>query len=60
MAKLVKILNKREMGAQLVTMIHDSIWVEATAVETSEVRELIRTIMTNAGKLDVPLAVDLT
>jgi len=39
-------------------MTHDAIWVEAPHDDESEVRHLMRRMMTTAGKLDVPLEVE--
>jgi DNA polymerase-1 len=58
MVKLGEVLEDRGMKARLVMMIHDSIWIEAPAAEGTEVRKLMRTFMTETGKLDVPLEID--
>jgi len=47
------------MRAKIVMMIHDALWVEAPRKEAEQVRNLLRKIMTTAGKLNVPLKVDL-
>jgi len=39
-------------------IIHDALWVECSHDEESEGRRLVRRMMTTAGKLAVPLAVD--
>ena len=46
------------MGARIVMVIHDALWVEAPHEEAEQVRHLVRKMMTTAGKLKVPLAVD--
>lgn len=58
MVKLAEALEDRGMRARLVMMVHDSIWIEAPVAEEAEVRRLMRTFMTEAGELEVPLEVD--
>jgi len=59
MVRLNRIFRRRNMKARIVMMIHDSIWVEASETEEAQVRRLMRRIMTKAGRLRVPLAVDI-
>jgi DNA polymerase-1 len=59
MARLDCIFTKRKMGARIVMMIHDALWVEAPHAEAEQVRNLLRKMMTTAGKLRVPLEVDI-
>jgi DNA polymerase I-like protein with 3'-5' exonuclease and polymerase domains len=47
------------MGARIVMMIHDALWVEAPHAELEQVRYLLRKMMTMAGKLRVRLEVDI-
>jgi DNA polymerase I len=58
MVRLDRIFRRRGMGARIVMMIHDALWVEAPREEENEVRHLVERMMTTAGKLTVPLAVD--
>lgn len=58
MLRLDRIFRRRRMGAKIVMMIHDALWVEAPHDEESEVRHLVERMMTTAGKLTVPLPVD--
>lgn len=58
MVRLDTIFRRRGMKAQLVMMIHDSIWVECPKDEEVEVKRLMERMMVTAGKLDVPLKVD--
>ncbi len=53
--RLDRIFRRRNMKAPIVMMIHDDLWVEAPQDEATEVRRLVRNMMTTAGKLDVPL-----
>lgn len=45
---------------RIVKMIHDALWIEAPQAEAETVRALVRTVMSEAGVLDVPREVDLT
>ena len=58
MVRLDRIFRRRKMGARIVMVIHDALWVEAPHEEAGQVRHLMRRMMTTAGKLNVPLAVD--
>ncbi len=58
MVRLDRIFRRRNLGARIVMMIHDALWVEAPYEEENEVRHLLRKMMTTAGKLRVPLKVD--
>lgn len=58
MLRLDRIFRRRNMKARIVMMIHDALWVECPNEEESEVKSLVRRMMTTAGKLAVPLAVD--
>jgi DNA polymerase I len=58
MVRLDRIFRRRGMGARIVMMIHDALWVEAPREEENEVRHLVERTMTTAGKLTVPLSVD--
>jgi DNA polymerase I len=59
MVRLDRIFRKRDMNARIVIMVHDSLWVEYPEKEAEQVMQLIRRIMTTAGKLKVPLSIDL-
>jgi DNA polymerase I-like protein with 3'-5' exonuclease and polymerase domains len=47
------------MGTRIVMMIHDALWMEAPQEEAEQVRHLMRRMMTTAGKLRIPLEVDI-
>ena len=53
MVRLDSIFRRRNIKAQIVMMIHDSIWVETAKEEESQMRHLMRKSMTI--KLDIPL-----
>jgi DNA polymerase-1 len=59
MVRLDRIFNRRGMVARIVMMIHDAFWVECPEEEAEQVRHLMWRMMTTAGKLDVPLEIDL-
>jgi DNA polymerase I len=54
-----RIFMRRNMKARIVMVIHDALWVECPEREAEQVRHLVRKMMTNAGKLKVPLDVDI-
>ena len=59
MVRLDCIFPRRKMGARIVMVIHDALWVEAPHEEAEQVRHLLRKMMTTAAKLKVPLEVDI-
>jgi DNA polymerase I len=59
MLRLDRIFRKRNMEARMVMMIHDALWIEAPQEEAEQVRHLMRRMMTTAGKLKVPLSVEM-
>ncbi len=52
-------LQALSMGARIVMAIHDALWVECLKEEAEQVRHLLRKMMITAGKLKVPLEVDI-
>ncbi|MGO9614440.1 MAG: DNA polymerase [Dissulfurispiraceae bacterium] len=59
LSRLHSELKARSTCARIVMIIHDAIWVECLKEEAEQVRHLMRKIMTTAGKLKVPLEVDI-
>jgi DNA polymerase-1 len=59
MVRLDLIFRRRRMEARIVMVIHDALWVEAPHAELEQARHLLRKMMTTAGKLKVPLEVDI-
>jgi DNA polymerase-1 len=59
MVRLDRIFRRRNTRARIVMMIHDALWIEAYEVEADRVRDLLKTAMTDAGEMDVPLEVDM-
>jgi DNA polymerase I-like protein with 3'-5' exonuclease and polymerase domains len=47
------------MKAHIIVVIHDALWVECPENEAEQVRHLVRKMMATAGKLKVPLEVDI-
>jgi DNA polymerase-1 len=58
--RLDRISKRRNMGARIVMLIHDAIWVEAPADEKEEARRLMDKIMSTAGKPFLELKVDFS
>jgi len=59
MWRLDRIFRRRNMKSRIVMMIRDALWVEAPHEETGQVRRLMGRMMTTAGKVKVPLEVDI-
>ncbi len=57
MVRLDQIFQSRNMKARVVIVIHDALWVEAPQEDESEVRSVVRRMLSTAGKLDIPLRV---
>ena len=51
-------LKAPNIGARIVMVIHDAIWIETPKKESGQVKDLMRSVMT-AAKLRVPLDVDI-
>ncbi len=60
MVRLDRIFKKRNMKAHIVMVIHDALWIECPHNEAQQVKHLVEKMMQTAGKLKVPLEVDLT
>ena len=59
MVRLDRIFRRRNMKARIVMMIHDALWVESPEDEAEQVGHLVRRMMTTAGKLNLPLEVEI-
>jgi DNA polymerase-1 len=59
MVRVHRELKERGFAARLVLTVHDELIVEAPRDEAEQVRELLRDVMENAIKLDVPLKTDI-
>ena len=58
MVRLDTIFRRRQLGARIVMVIHDALWVEAPAREEAQVRQLVEKMMRTSAKLKVPLVVE--
>jgi DNA polymerase I len=52
-------LKARNMKAHIVMAIHDALWVECPEREAEQIKHFMRRMMTTAGKLKVPLSVEM-
>ncbi len=59
MLRLDRISRHRNIKARIVMVIHDALWAECPKEEADRVRHLIKKMMITAGKLRVPLDVDI-
>lgn len=59
MVKVYEELKRRKLKSRLILQIHDELIIEAHEDELEEVKKLLKDIMENAIKLEVPLLVDL-
>lgn len=57
---LDRIFRRRSMGARIVMLIHDAVWVEAPADEEEEARRLMDKIIGTAGRPFLELKVDFS
>lgn len=59
MVKVFKELKRRNLKSRLILQVHDELIIEAHRDEVEEVKNLVRDIMENSVKLEIPLKVDL-
>lgn len=59
MVKTYNALKNSNLKAKLIMQVHDELIIDAPKDEESEVKELLRTQMENAVKLNVPMKVDV-
>lgn len=52
-------IKKRNLKSRLILQVHDELIIESPRNEVEEVKEMLKDLMENAIKLDVPLIVDL-
>lgn len=52
-------LNKRKLNAKMIIQVHDELILDCPKEEQEEVIKLVKDIMENTYKLDVPLKVDI-
>jgi DNA polymerase-1 len=58
MIDLHRELAERKMGSRLILQIHDELLLEVPEAEAEDARRLVKGVMENALKLDVPLVAD--
>ena len=59
MVELYKELNDRGLKSKMLVQVHDEVVLNVPDEELEEVKKLVRNVMENAYKLDVPLKVDI-
>ncbi|MEZ4210666.1 MAG: DNA polymerase [Patescibacteria group bacterium] len=59
MIEIDNLLPKTSKGSSLLLQVHDELVFEVPTKDVSKVSRLIKTTMSNALKLDVPLEVDI-
>ncbi len=59
MVELYSEFNKRKLASKILLQVHDELIINVKNNELDEVKKLVRDIMENTFKLDVPLKVDI-
>jgi DNA polymerase-1 len=59
MIRIHRRLREEGRGARIVLQVHDELLLEVPEPEVSKVRDLVRSEMCGAYRLDPPLAVDV-
>ncbi len=59
MVKVHEELNNKNLKSKLILQVHDELIIETYKDEEEEVKKLMKDIMENCVKLDIPLKVDL-
>lgn len=59
MVQVYNELKKRNLKSRLILQVHDELIIESPRDEIEEVKEILKNLMENAIKLDVPLIADL-
>lgn len=59
MIKTYKELKQRKLSSRIIMQVHDELLIEAPESEVDIVKEILKSSMENAMKLDVPLKVDV-
>ena len=60
MINVLKELKKRKMKSKIVLQVHDEMMIEAPLEEAETVKEILKTCMENAVKLNVPLIAEVS
>jgi DNA polymerase-1 len=59
MIRIDRALHERGLKSKMLLQVHDELILESPSEEVQEVKALVKQEMENAGKLDVPLLVDI-
>ena len=59
MVEIYREFNKRNLGSKMLIQVHDELVFNVLDDEIDEVSEIVRDIMENTFKIDVPLKVDI-
>jgi DNA polymerase-1 len=59
MIRIDRALRARRLQSRMLLQVHDELILESPSEEVQEVKTLVKQEMENAGKLDVPLLVDI-
>lgn len=59
MVKVYNELKSRNLKSRLILQVHDELIIETVNSEVEEIKEILKDLMENSIKLDVPLIVDL-
>ena len=59
MVKVYKALKDKNLKSKLILQIHDELIVDASDDEVEEVKTLMKDLMENAVKMDIPLKIDM-
>ncbi|MBP2024730.1 DNA polymerase I [Peptoniphilus stercorisuis] len=59
MVKVYKSLKENNLKSKLILQIHDELIVDADKNEVKEVEKLMKDLMENAVKMDIPLKIDM-
>lgn len=59
MVEIYREFNKRNLGSKMLIQVHDELVFNVLNDEIDEVSEIVRDIMENTFKIDVPLKVDI-
>ena len=60
MVEIYDEFNKRQLKSKMLIQVHDELVINTLENEKEEVEEIVKTIMENTYKLDVPLKVEIS
>ena len=59
MIEIYDALNKKNLKSKMIIQVHDELVFDVVKEEKDEVEEIVKNIMENTYKLNVPLKVDI-